>query len=293
MPGLRPDAGSTASRLGGNEACHASLSQDGKFLLVANYNGAMPKPATPTMPSRSFRSPTTARWAPRWRASRHRGQRSERRSPDHRPRPLRDLRRPMADFVYVADLGIDRLVCLPARRRRQPHAPPGARLRRRHPASARATSCFIRTAALLFMVSELIPTRHQPCRRSGHRRADRSATPSPSRSLDGGIVQPAGILLTAGRAATCSSACASATKSSASRIDADDRHADPDRPLAERRHDAARLRLLALGQAPRRRQPGFRPADRVPRRSRDAARSRALSSSIAVGTPMSVKLAAF
>ena len=92
----------------GNEACHASLTPDGRFLLVANYNGANP-PGAPDAALTVF--PLGADGIPGEPVAsiRHQGSgpNSERQTTAHAHCVAPS---PSGDIVYVADLGIDRLV---------------------------------------------------------------------------------------------------------------------------------------------------------------------------------------
>lgn len=176
----------------GNEACHASLSSDGRFLLVANYNGAnpagWPDHALSVFPIASDGSLRAAVASVRHQGS---GPNAARQTAAHAHCVVPA---PSGDIVYVADLGIDRLVAyrlgadgsLTPEPVRDFALPPG--LGPRH-------LVFAADGSALFMVSELIPTvvslAVDPATGA---LTQRDAFPIPS--LDGGIVQPAGILLT-------------------------------------------------------------------------------------------------
>lgn len=174
----------------GNEACHASLSTDGRFLLVANYNGANPEgypdAALTVFPiTDTGLDPAVARM-------RHTGSgpNRERQTTAHAHCVVQS---PTTDTVYVSDLGTDKLVAYaldtsggltrqPARDFTFP-----AGLGPRH-------LVFSADGQSLFVVSELIatvvslsvdPTTGVLTLRDAFRIP----------SLDGGIVQSAGILL--------------------------------------------------------------------------------------------------
>ncbi len=96
-----------AQAAGGGDCCHASLSQDGRFLMVANYNGA-PPPGSPDAAARIF--PVTDQGlGPATATLRHTGDgpNAARQERDH---AHWILQRPGSDRVLVSDLGIDRLV---------------------------------------------------------------------------------------------------------------------------------------------------------------------------------------
>jgi 6-phosphogluconolactonase len=138
----------------GNEACHMSLSTDGRFLLVANYNGANPEGAPDAaltvfpITDNGLGSPTASVV--------HTGS---------GPNPARQttahahcvVQSPTGDTVYVSDLGIDRLVAyaldnaggLTRQPARDFQFPPG--LGPRH-------LVFSADGASIFVVSELIAT---------------------------------------------------------------------------------------------------------------------------------------
>lgn len=174
----------------GNEACHASLSRDGRHLLVANYNGANPA-GYPDAALTVF-PVTDAGLGPSVASVVHSGSgpNRERQTTAHAHCVVAN---PAGDVVYVADLGIDSLVAYSfgadgsfARAPGRDFAfPPG--LGPRH-------LVFHPDGQSLFVVSELIPTvmslAVDPATGTLSRR-DAFSIPS----LDGGIVQPAGILL--------------------------------------------------------------------------------------------------
>jgi 6-phosphogluconolactonase len=177
----------------GNEACHASLSSDGKFLLVANYNGANPEgwpdAALSVFPIAGDGSLGAAVASVTHTGS---GPNAARQTTAHAHCVVSA---PSGDIVYVADLGIDRLVAyrlgadggLRHEPARDFSLPPG--LGPRH-------LVFSSDGRAIFMVSELIPTvvslAVDPATGALTQR-DNFAIPS----LDGGIVQPAGIVLSA------------------------------------------------------------------------------------------------
>lgn len=177
----------------GNEACHASISSDGKFLLVANYNGAnpagWPDHSLSVFPIASDGSLRAAVASVRHQGS---GPNAARQTTAHAHCVVPA---PSGDIVYVADLGIDKLVAyrlgadgsLTHDPVRDFTLPPG--LGPRH-------LVFSAEGRSIFMVSELIPTvvslAIDP---DTGALTQRDAFSIPS--LDGGIVQPAGILLTA------------------------------------------------------------------------------------------------
>jgi 6-phosphogluconolactonase len=157
--GVDPGSGgltllSTQPTLGG-EACHASLSIDGRFLLVANYNGATPE-GWPEDSIAVLPIDADGSLGPVVSSIRHRG---------HGPNASRQttahahcvVPSPDGRRVYVADLGIDRIVCyalgadgsLMHEAGNDFAVPPG--LGPRH-------LVFHPDGRSLFMVSELIPT---------------------------------------------------------------------------------------------------------------------------------------
>jgi 6-phosphogluconolactonase len=92
---------------GGSDCCHASLSRDGRFLMVANYNGA-PAPGTPDHAVRVFPVTAEGLGAPVATMSHHgTGPNESRQERDHAHWVKQA---PDSDTVLVADLGMDRLV---------------------------------------------------------------------------------------------------------------------------------------------------------------------------------------
>ncbi len=176
----------------GNEACHASISNDGRFLLVANYNGATPAGwpdhALTVLPIEADGSLGKAVASVRHQGS---GPNKDRQTTPHAHCVVST---PAGDIVYVADLGIDKLVAYALGKdgglRHEPArdfaVPPG--LGPRH-------LVFHPDGRSLFMVSELIATVVSIAvdpQTGALSERDSFAIPSP----DGGIVQPAGILMT-------------------------------------------------------------------------------------------------
>lgn len=175
----------------GNEACHACLSTDGKFLLVANYNGANPV-GWPDAALSVFPIAGDGSLRPAAASVTHSGSgpNAQRQTAAHAHCVVPT---PAGDIVYVTDLGIDKLVAyrlgvdggLTHEAARDFTLPPG--LGPRH-------LVFSADGSAIFMVSELIPTvvslAVDPATGALIQR-DAFAIPS----LDGGIVQPAGILL--------------------------------------------------------------------------------------------------
>lgn len=139
----------------GGEACHASLTRDGRYLLVANYNGATPldwpDQSVSVFPVAADGSLLEAVCSVRHEG---RGPNAERQTTAH---AHCIIPAPDGRFVYVADLGIDRLVAyalaadgqLTPAPERDFAVPPG--LGPRH-------IVFSADGRHLFMVSELIPT---------------------------------------------------------------------------------------------------------------------------------------
>ena len=175
----------------GNEACHMSLSHDGRFLLVANYNGAnpagYPDAALTVFPlggEGTFGAPTASV------THTGSGPNRDRQTAAHAHCVVQS---PSGETVYVADLGIDRLVAydfsadgnLTANAAKSFTLPPG--LGPRH-------LVFSPDGRSLFVVSELIATvLHLAVDPQTGALAQVDAFPIPSRN--GKIVQPAGILL--------------------------------------------------------------------------------------------------
>ena len=180
---------------GGGEACHASQSPDGKSLFVANYNGAtpggMPDQSMSVLPigeGGALSSPIAS--------VRHvgRGPNANRQTAPHAHCVVPS---PDGRFVYVADLGIDRIVVyaigenggLTHRPEGDLTVPPG--LGPRH-------IVFRPDGRMLFMVSELIPTVISIAVDPSTGKLTQLNAFSNAFSIasrDGGVVQPAGILL--------------------------------------------------------------------------------------------------
>ena len=177
----------------GNEACHASLSNDGRFLLVANYNGAnpagWPDHSVSVFPVDSNGTLGAAVASVRLEGA---GPNKARQASAHAHCVVPA---PNSDVVYVADLGIDKLVAYRLGRdgsiAHQPERdfdlPPGTGPRH---------LVFHPNGRALFLVSELNPTVVSlAIDAATGALAQRDAFAIPS--LDGGLVQPAGIVLTA------------------------------------------------------------------------------------------------
>ena len=176
---------------GGNEACHASLSPDGRFLLVATYNGANP-PGAPDAAVTVYPMASGTPGAAIARVSHEgSGPNRERQTAAHAHCVIAS---PDGRFVYVADLGMDRLVVyalgtdgsLTPKPENDYALPPG--LGPRH-------LVFHPDGRLLFLVSELIPTvMSLAVDPTTGVLSPRSSVPiAPPGD---GIVQPAGIVLT-------------------------------------------------------------------------------------------------
>jgi 6-phosphogluconolactonase len=175
----------------GNEACHASLSNDGRFLLVANYNGANPD-GYPDAALTVFPIGIDGELGAPVASVRHTGSgpNRDRQTTAHAHCVVQS---PTGDIVYVSDLGIDSLVAYALDDAggliRQPHRDftfqPG--LGPRH-------LVFHPDGNTLFVVSELIATvvslAVDPATGA---LTQRDAFSIPSR--DGNLIQPAGILL--------------------------------------------------------------------------------------------------
>ena len=175
---------------GGGEACHACITPDGRFLAIANYNGATPA----GWPDQSIAVvPLAADGAllPAVAHIRHSG---------YGPNPDRQkgahahcvISTPDGDMLYVADLGIDRLIAyrfgadgsLTAIPERDFSVPPG--LGPRH-------IVFSADGRHLFMVSELTPTIMSFSRAEDGALAAVSTISIPPSSDT--MVQPAGIVV--------------------------------------------------------------------------------------------------
>ena len=177
----------------GNEACHACLSSDGRFLLVANYNGAnpagWPDQSVSVFPVDSSGTLGAAVASVRLEGA---GPNKARQASAHAHCVVAA---PDSDVVYVADLGIDKLVAyrlgadgsLAHEPDRDFDLPPGTGPRH---------LVFHPKGHSLFMVSELVPT-VVSLRVDSVTGALTQQDVFLIRSLDSGIVQPAGIVLTA------------------------------------------------------------------------------------------------
>ncbi|MET3898888.1 6-phosphogluconolactonase [Devosia sp. UYZn731] len=175
---------------GGNEACHASLTPNGRFLAVANYNGATPA----GWPDQSIAIFPLAADGALLRAAVHirhtgSGPNADRQTTAHAHCVIAT---PDGQLLYVADLGIDRLVAyrlgsegdLTAAPERDFVLPPG--LGPRH-------IVFSQDGRHLFMVSELTPTVMSFALAADGALGVVSTIPVPPYSDT--IVQPAGIVL--------------------------------------------------------------------------------------------------
>lgn len=98
----------STQQLGGNEACHASISHDGKYLLVGNYNG-VPKAGNPDNALTVLPIAPNGDLGPATATIRHEGSgpNAGRQSSAHAHCVISS---PDGRFVYVADLGMDRIV---------------------------------------------------------------------------------------------------------------------------------------------------------------------------------------
>lgn len=190
-----PTAGLTplgSQRLGGGEACHASLSRDGKFILVANYNGATPAgwpdnslAVLPIGADGSVGAPVST--------ARHSGSGP---NPNRQTAPHAHcvISSPDGQAAYVADLGIDRLVAYRLGVDGSLKANPGSDLQV-SPGLGPRHLVFHPGGRLMFMVSELIPEvisiAVDPATGALSQQG-RFAIPR----LTEGIVQPSGIIMT-------------------------------------------------------------------------------------------------
>lgn len=177
---------------GGGEVCHGCLSVNGRFLLVANYNGATPE-GWPDQSLSVFPIAADGALEAAVSSVRHigRGPNAARQTTAHAHSvtPSRDGR-----FVYVADLGIDRLVAyaLSDTGGLTAAPSPGFDL---SPGLGPRQLVFHPSGKLLFLVSELILTvmsfAIDPATRALSQRDSFSILPPGDT-----IVQPAGVLLT-------------------------------------------------------------------------------------------------
>ena len=251
----------------GGESCHASLSIDGRFLLRRQLQWRNAGRLAGGLRSRLSRSPPTA--------SLGSGRQQRPASMDSGPNPSRQttahahcvVPSPDGRLVYVADLGIDRIVvyALGADGSLTPQpgsdfaVPPG--LGPRH-------LVFNPDGRSLFMVSELIATvmSFSVDPQTGAL-TERHAFPIPT--LGDTIVQPAGIVLSAERPRHLFVALRVCNEILGLAVDPQTGRLTPDRTLAERRRDAARSHPVAIRPASACCQPGYRHAHRV--RGRPAA----------------------
>jgi 6-phosphogluconolactonase len=177
---------------GGQTGCHASLSPDGRFLLAANYNAVVPAGA-PDGAVAVFPL-TDDGLAPMTGRARHQGSgpnaARQQRAHAHCVLPSPDGR-----FVYVTDLGLDRILVY------ELDENGGLGLCQNHefllpPGTGPRHLVFDPGGRRLFMVSELIPTVFslavEPTTGALTQR-DALAIPR----LGAAVVQPAGILLAA------------------------------------------------------------------------------------------------
>jgi len=175
---------------GGGEACHASITPDGRFLAVVNYNGATPE-CWPDQSIAVFPLATDGSLLAAVCQLRHvgRGPNPDRQTTAHAHCVISS---PDGEFLYVADLGIDHLVAyrladdgnLALDFTRDFSLPPG--LGPRH-------IVFSRDGKRLFMVSELTPTVMSFSLAADGALTPVSTIPIPPSSAT--IVQPAGIVL--------------------------------------------------------------------------------------------------
>jgi 6-phosphogluconolactonase len=175
---------------GGQTGCHASLSPDGRFLLVANYNAVVPEGA----PDRAVAvfPLTEAGLGPMSGYARHKGSgpNAERQERAHAHCVLPS---PDGRFAYVTDLGMDRIFVY------ELTSKGGLNLCAGHefllpPGTGPRHLAFDADGRRLFVVSELIPTVFSLCvdpATGALTQCDAVAIPR----LGDAIVQPAGILL--------------------------------------------------------------------------------------------------
>lgn len=143
-----------SERLAGGEACHASISRDGRFVLVANYNGATPEgwpeESLAVLPTREDGSVGEAACTVRHRGS---GPNAERQTTAHAHCVMPS---PDGRFVYAADLGMDRIVAYRLADDGSLTAVPSSDLQV-SPGLGPRHIVFQPDGRLMFMVSELIP----------------------------------------------------------------------------------------------------------------------------------------
>ena len=178
---------------GGQTACHASLTPDARFLAVANYNAGVP-PGAPDGAGRVFPIEADGTLSAAAASVMQRGSgpnpTRQERSHAHCAMPSPDGR-----YIYITDLGLDRIVVYAL----------GAHVSLTHQTSSDFNTApgigprhlvFSRDGLRLFMISELIPTVLSLAvdpETGAMTEQDRFDIAS----LDGGVVQPAGIIRTA------------------------------------------------------------------------------------------------
>jgi 6-phosphogluconolactonase len=175
----------------GNEACHLSLTPSGAQVVVANYNGAVPA-GDPDISVSVFQREANGALKPASSSVRHEGEgpNRERQASAHAHCVVPS---PDGRFAYVADLGIDAIVTYDL-------AADGSLSNRRdtpvNPGVGPRHVVFHPNGGLLFMISELIPTviSYKFDAETG---ALSKQDEYPIASLDGGVVQPAGIITSA------------------------------------------------------------------------------------------------
>lgn len=178
--------------LHGNEACHASITRDGRYLLVANYNGA-PPPGSPQDALTVL--PIAASGLGSLVSSiRHTGSgpNRERQTTAHAHCVVTS---PDGLHAYVADLGMDRILCyrIGADGAASPHPAGDIGV---EPGLGPRHIVFHPGGRLMLMVSELIPRvvsfAVNPASGALTRRDTFAIEPTSDR-----IIQPAGIVITA------------------------------------------------------------------------------------------------
>lgn len=140
--------------LSGGEACHASIARSGRFVLVANYNGATPEGwpenSLTVLPIREDGSVGEAVSTVRHRGS---GPNAERQATAHAHCVMPS---PDGRFVYAADLGMDRIVAYRFGDDGSLTAVPSSDLQV-SPGLGPRHIVFHPEGRLMFLVSELIP----------------------------------------------------------------------------------------------------------------------------------------